>query len=86
MHDGRVVEQRSVAFLNLRHSLAEVRELRHEVLVERNKLGRLGVSHLVMLILGSAMGMGFCRTVVAVFECCDPGCVSSEGKQYDIVH
>jgi hypothetical protein len=68
VHDGRVVEQRAIAFLDFRHPLAEVGELGREELVDGDEFLRLGVGHLVMLIFGADMRVREDRAVVAIFE------------------
>lgn len=64
VHDGRVVEQRVIAFLNFRHPFAQVGELRREELVDAYEFLRLGVGHLVMLILSSSVRV--CRDLSVV--------------------
>ena len=86
VRDCSIVEQCAIPFLDLRHSLAEVSKLGHEELVEGDKLCRLGVGHLVMLIFGTAVRVGFGGAVVAILEGRDPGGVGTEGQQHDVVH
>ncbi len=86
MHDGGIVEERAFAFLDLRHPLAEVGELRHEELVERYEILRLRVSDVVVVVADTEVCVDDGGGVVAVFHCGDPGGVRPESEQQDIVH
>ncbi len=86
VHDSGVVEQGAVAFLDLGHPLAEVGELRHEELVERDQLVRLRVGDVMMVIADAEVRVHDGGGVVAVFHGRDPGGVRAEGKNEDVIH
>ena len=86
VHDGGVVEQCAVAFLDLGHALAEVGELRHEELVERGEFVRLRVGKVVMMIADPEVPMDDVGGIIAVFHGGDPRGVGAEGKNEDVIH
>ena len=86
VHDGCVVEQSPVPFLDFGHPFTQISKLRHEELVERNQLSRLGVCHLMMLVFRTAVGVRFCGAIIAIFQGRDAGRVGAEGQHHNVVH